>query len=68
MMVIVKQRNPLLPFLHQKVSNNATSQALCQNPLETQEEVGRTETVLGEHHVNKLLSICENIAKYFRQI
>ena len=50
MMVIVKQRNPLLPFLHQ-VSNNATSQALCQNPLETQEEVGRTETVLGEHHV-----------------
>lgn len=51
MMVIVKQRNPLLPFLHQKVSNNATSQALCQNPLETQEEVGRTETVLGEHHV-----------------
>lgn len=51
MVFIVKQRNPLLPFLHQKISNNATSQALWKNPLETQEEVGRTEMVLGERHV-----------------
>lgn len=51
MMLIVKQRNPLLRFLHQKISNNTTFQALCQNPLETQEEVGRTKTVLGERHV-----------------
>lgn len=51
MMVIVKQRNPPLPFLHQKISNNTTLQPLCQNPLETQEEVGRNKTVLGECHV-----------------
>ena len=32
MIIIVKQRDPPLLFLHQKVSSNPTSEALCQNP------------------------------------